>query len=61
LRFGFDEIYEKLRWLDKVTSLEIASQLQAPYLQKLLDRVACDVLFSEYQDIAESLNTMAIA
>ena len=32
LRFGFDEIYEKLRWLDKVTSLEVASQLQAPYL-----------------------------
>lgn len=27
LRFGFDDIFEKLRWLDKLTSLEVASQL----------------------------------
>jgi hypothetical protein len=31
VRYGFDVIYEKLRWLDKVSTLEIASALNEPY------------------------------
>ena len=48
MRYGFDDLYEKLKWLDKFTALEIAVSIKPPYLQKLLDKVACDLLFNEY-------------
>ena len=51
IRYGFDTVYQKLRWLDKFTSLEIACSLKPDYIQKLLDKVACDVLFSDYEEI----------
>lgn len=57
VRYGFDTVYSKLRWLDKVVSLEIACSMNPDYIQKILDRVACDVLFSEYEEIGSNLNT----
>jgi hypothetical protein len=60
VRYGSDEIYEKLRWLDKVTALEIACSLNPTYQQRLLDKLACDVLLSEYQDIGNGATTSTI-
>ncbi len=31
IRYGFDTLYPKLRWLEKVSSLEIACSLNPPY------------------------------
>jgi hypothetical protein len=55
IRYGFDTLYPKLRWLDKVSSLEIASSLNPPYVQKLLDKVACDILFVDYVELANNM------
>lgn len=63
VRYGFDDLYpaEKLGWVDKITALEVASSLNVPYLQKLLDKVACDILFQEYDDlIKKGLNSTGI-
>lgn len=55
VRYGFDDLYPagKLSWIDKVTALEIAATLKPKYVQKLLDKVACDILFQEYNDLIE--------
>jgi hypothetical protein len=57
VRYGFDEIYQKLRWPDKVTGLEIACSMRVEYAQKLLDKVAVDILKSEYKDLMPEMNT----
>lgn len=60
IRYGFDTLYPKLRWLEKVSSLEIACSLKPPYSQKLLDKVACDILLAEYEDLASNLQSTTI-
>ena len=55
IRYGFDNLYPKLKWLDKFTALEVACSLKVDYTEKLLDKVACDVIFNEYEDIARNL------
>jgi hypothetical protein len=60
IRYGFDTLYPKLRWLDKISALEIASSLNPPYAQKLLDKVACDILYSEYEELVNELSTFTI-
>lgn len=60
IRYGFDILYPKLRWLEKVSSLEIASSLKPPYAQKLLDKVACDILLTEYEELASQMQTTTI-
>jgi hypothetical protein len=32
VRYGFDDVYHKLRWLDKITALEIACSLKPSYI-----------------------------
>ena len=56
VRYGFDDIYGKLKWLDKITALEVACSLKTEYTQKLLDKVACDFLFEEYDELAPQFN-----
>jgi len=53
-------LYPKLPWLDKVSSLEIACSLNPQFVQKLLDKVTCDILISEYEELASSLQTQTI-
>lgn len=60
LRYGFDVVYEKLRWLDKAVALQVASEVETDYLPILLDKFACDALFSEYVDLASNLNASAL-
>ena len=52
IRYGFDELFDKLRWLDRVTALEYAVNLEPalPYLSKIFDKTACQVLYSEYNE-----------
>ena len=58
MRYGFDQIYPKLRWLDKITCLEIACSMKPAYLNKIVDKVACDLMYSEYDEI--HLQLMAV-
>ena len=60
VRYGFDEVYEKLQWLDKITALDVASQLEVAYLPKLLDKVACDFLHAEYEEIGNNTSTYSV-
>lgn len=57
IRYGFDDLYDKLKWLDKIVALEIACSLKPDYVSKLLDKVACEILYAEYQDLGMALNT----
>lgn len=60
IRYGFDDVYEKLKWLDKVTALEIACSLKPQYVQKLLDKVACDFLYQEYEELASQFTVYSL-
>jgi len=51
LKYGFDVIYDKLTWIDKANMLEAAINLKEPYVNKLLDRVAIDLLYNEYEEL----------
>ena len=42
--YGHDVIYEKLEWPDKVNLLDIATKVQAPFLQKIVDKICVDIL-----------------
>lgn len=56
MRFGFDHLFDKLRWLDRLTALEIALSTKADYSQKLLDKIACELLYRDYDEILEHMN-----
>lgn len=56
VRYGFDTIYDKLQWLDKIHALEMACKLKTSYLGKLLDKVAIDILLQEYEPLFEMFN-----
>ncbi len=51
VRYGFDNLFDKLRWLDRMTSMEIAMSTQAEYIQKMLDKVACEILYRDYEEL----------
>ena len=54
LRYGFDVLYEKLTWLDRSIALQIVTSLRVPYAEKILDKIACDFLYQDYDDIMKS-------
>lgn len=57
LRYGFDHLYHKLKPLDKVSALEIAAGTQPSYLAKLMDKVACEFLLADYNDLLQNYSS----
>lgn len=44
MRYGLDNLYPKLKWVDKVQILEFANRSQAPYILKAFNKVVIDIL-----------------
>lgn len=54
LRYGFDVLYPKLKWNDKAIGLEISTHIRASYKANLLDKIACEILRKDYEEIFQS-------
>ncbi|CDW74094.1 UNKNOWN [Stylonychia lemnae] len=50
VRYGFDFLYPKLQWIDKVISMESAQAISAPYMSNMIDKICCEILFQDYND-----------
>lgn len=51
IRYGFDTLYPKLTWFDKVTALDICVQAfdEPPaYMSNILDKLAVELLYTSY-------------
>jgi hypothetical protein len=48
LKYGLDTVYEELQWTDKTSILDMASRINAEFLEKAHQRIAIDLLTIEY-------------
>ena len=53
-------IYDKLDWTSKINSLGVIQDMNLPYMNRLLDKVAMDILISEYVDLIEEFSSYNI-
>jgi hypothetical protein len=62
VRYGYQELNPegKFTWTDKITALEVAVQLEAPYLDKILDILTSELLLSEYQEVLDAISTSGL-
>ena len=60
LRYGQNELYNKLYWPDKLLLLDISNRAQAPYLPQVLNKVSIDLMLSDYGELVHSMNLEGI-
>eukprot|EP00347_Sterkiella_histriomuscorum_P017000 403351044 len=57
LRHGFDYMYDKMSWADKIIAVEIVSMMEVDYTEKILDKLSCEILYLDHEELLENLTT----
>jgi len=55
-RYGLDTLYPKLNWLDKITLVDVVSKLGLPWMDKVFQKVAIDVMRAPHGQFAYNLS-----
>ena len=56
MRYGLDNLYPKLNWMDKTSILEFATKSKAPYILKAYNKVVFDILQTPYSDMVHEMS-----
>lgn len=60
LRYGADFLYPKLQWPDKLQLLDTCNRANVPYKQKVFNKIAIDVMLTDYNTLALEMNLEGI-
>ena len=60
LRYGADSLYPKLQWTDKLQLLDTCNRAQVGYKMRVFNKIAIDIMLSDYSGLIFEMNLEGI-